>query len=515
MFWGSDIIAEDILPPQLFDTGPEAPQLVPSTPTHCLEAPPISNFSQFSSRLPTLDDDDDVLQGGNSPEEDVSGTNAVPWDVTKIEYERLGLEVQSYAHVLPPGCSLPSRNTLTRHLEKYLVCAHEFLPFIHVATFSVNEKDVELLLAAAVVGALYRFECSDSYNLYFMAKAILMEKIRQRELQVASSMLSGQKLPEKGNDLGEMQTFILLISFASWANEKVVPDALSMGSRLGTMLKGAGISKADEMPQNIGWVAWVTIEERRRTLLSAYVLFNLQSIAFNAPLLIVNQDLGLCLPGYADQWKAKNATEWNQTTRQVERSFQGTLRNLLDGVKIPADASISSFANYLLIHGLLQLMCIERHYGSTGLIRPENFKSYETALRIWQESWELTGESSLDPLSPKGPFGLTAAALLRLAYICLNTNLRPGSVLSNDVGYVSRRISCHPARLPHVDRAILHAAHALSLPVRLGVAFMALNKTAIWTIEHSLSSLECAFLLKDWLEMIAEATQSQPHGTKG
>lgn len=245
------------------------------------------------------------------------------------------------------------------------------------------------------------------------------------------------------------------------------------------------------------------------------MLFNLQSIAFNTPLLILNQDIGLCLPGYADQWKAKNATEWSHTTCQVERSFQGTLRNLLNGAEIAADASISSFANYLLIHGLLQLMCIERHFGSTGLIRQENHKSFETALRLWQKSWELTGESSLDPLSPKGPFGLTATALLRLAYICLNTNLRPGSVLSNDVESVSRRISCRPARSPHVDRAILHAAHALSVPVRLGVAFMALNKTAIWTIEHSLSSLECAFLLKDWLEMIAEIARSQSQGTEG
>lgn len=166
-------------------------------------------------------------------------------------YERLHFEVQSYTHVLPPGCLLPSRNTLTRHLEKYLVCAQEFLPFIHVATFSADQKDVELLLAAAVVGALYRFEYSDSYKLYFMAKAILMEKIRQGELQLASSILSGQAMPERRNDLGTTQTFILLTPLAPWADKKVVPDALSMGSHLATMLKGTGLSKPDEYRMGI------------------------------------------------------------------------------------------------------------------------------------------------------------------------------------------------------------------------------------------------------------------------
>jgi hypothetical protein len=173
---------------------------------------------------------------------------------------------------------------------------------------------------------------------------------------------------------------------------------------------------------------------------------------------------------------------------------------------------VSSFSNYLLIHGLLQQIYIDRH-GSTGSLRSATVKSFETALCAWQLSWELTDESTLDPLSGKGPLGLSATALFRLAYIRLNTNLGPcRGLLSRDLQYITGKRSISN-RSPHGDKVILHAAHALSIPVRLGIAFMASGKTPIWGIEHSLCSLECALLLKDWLEMISTTVRSC--GTEG
>lgn len=63
-------MAQDDLPASLFDTGSETRQLVQSMPTTFIETPPVSNFSRFSSRLPTLSDDDDVVQGDEQAEED-------------------------------------------------------------------------------------------------------------------------------------------------------------------------------------------------------------------------------------------------------------------------------------------------------------------------------------------------------------------------------------------------------------------------------------------------------------
>lgn len=225
--------------------------------------------------------------------EGIIGADVEPWFITESDYATFCIEVQHYSAVLLTGYSLPSRNNLIRYFEKYLRCIQEFLPFIHIATFSIETKAVELLLAMASLGSLYLFEHPKHYELYFMAKAILMEKIRREGLQMATGLVSGQWHPtlNKKESLERMQTFNLLISFASWADHKILQDALSMSGQLAVLVRRYGISEADEIPQGVDWLSWVAVEERRRTLLAAYVLFNLHSIAYGTPPLILNQKL--------------------------------------------------------------------------------------------------------------------------------------------------------------------------------------------------------------------------------
>lgn len=474
----------------------------------------ISSFSHFSSSLPSLNDTGDDLEVAD-PAEAIIGANSAPsWFVGESVYERIRLGVQCYSDIIPPQCILPSRNNLSRYLEKYLGCVQEFLPFLHPATFSIEHQDVELILAMAAIGSLYTYEHPKAYELYFMAKGILLEKTRREDLQLTSELLSRQShsTPTGRNDLDKIRVIIMLISFASWADKNVWPDALSMASTLAMLVRKAGIAEWDQISPNIDWISWVTSEERRRTFFAAYVLLNMHSIAFGIPPLILTHEVGMFLPSHADAWKAKNTTEWHQATLQVEYQFQEALHSLFDGSRISKDASVSSFSNFILIHGLLQQIYIDRH-GSTGLQGSEVINSFERALRNWQLSWEQTSESTLDPQTPKGPFGLSAAALLRLAYLRLNSDLCPcQDFVSGDFQRITKR-SSSLNRSPHVDKAVLHATHALSVPVRLGVEFMASNQTAIWTIEHSLCSLECALLLRDWLEMISTIVGS--HGTEG
>ncbi|CAG8894275.1 unnamed protein product [Penicillium egyptiacum] len=63
-------------------------------------------------------------------------------------------------------------------------------------------------------------------------------------------------------------------------------------------------------------------------------------------------------------------------------------------------------------------------------------------------------------------------------------------------------------RYPHLDRAVLQCIHALSVPVRLGIPSIARTQTLNWSIQHSLCSLECAFLLNHWLQVIAQGIES-------
>lgn len=56
---------------------------------------------------------------------------------------------------------------------------------------------------------------------------------------------------------------------------------------------------------------------------------------------------------------------------------------------------------------------------------------------------------------------------------------------------------------PHLLPAILHAAHALSIPVRLGVNYVARSHAFVWSIQHSLCGVEFAVFLSRWLYCIS------------
>lgn len=519
--WDPNFSTQDILPDTLFDFNLPLEGSLPASIT-----PYDSCFNLFASRLPAFsdsEDDTEVEVEDESESESEWGTtvddlaesvgsesvDTTPWFITVPGYKKLCDEVQSYLNVIPMGCSVPSVDTLMRYLETYLQCTQKFLPFIHPATFSAEKTDIELVLAAAAAGAQQRYDLPKAYELYFIAKVIVLEKLRLESLQVTSDLLSGQNgsTRSRTDNLRMIQTFILLINFASWADRRILSDAATLTSQLAKLVRENGLSASDEMPRDISWLSWVSAEEKRRTLFAAYVLFNLHTIAFGIPPLIMYHEIGLFLPGYVEQWEAKNAAQWRQAPRRVERRFQECLRCLYDGTGIPKKARLSSFSNYLLIHGLLQQIYVNRK-GSTRPLEPKTIDSFEKALGAWQISWERSDECSLDPSSPKGPFGLSSTALLRLAYIRLNSDFNLCRRLLTGDAQCILNIGSGLTRSPHTDKAILHASHALSIPVCLGVSYVASNQTAIWTIEHSLCSLECAISLKNWLEIISEAVKT-------
>ncbi|RYP74433.1 hypothetical protein DL769_004010 [Monosporascus sp. CRB-8-3] len=504
-FLDFDLMAQDMLSNNLFDAFDVNFPIIHAPSSNAL--PRMNSIGRFSSRLPPVQDD-----GINLTDEDRSDTPGAenpPWSITERDYDRLRLATQEFSSALPLECSLPPRDMLMGQLEAYLRCARGSLPFIHTPTFSVGEKDVELLLAIAAIGSLYRLQRTKAYELYFIAKAMLSEKVRRDSLKEVHVLLSGASHSTPGSTKGleRIQTLILLIIFASWTDKSLSSDALTMGSQLAYLVREQGISEPDETPDDIDWLSWVTTQERRRTLLAAYAQLNLLTVVFDISPLILNHEVRVCLPSCAEPWKAENSAQWRALSRQPEREFGGSLRSLFDGVMFPRESGVSSFANYILIHGVLQQLWATR-LGSIGLLPPDCTKSFETALRTWQLSWELTSESTLDPLSPNGPLGLSATALLRLAYIRLAAEPGLGRALLLRDLQCARGIHLNLQRSPLVDKAATHAVHALSIPARLGIGLVAQTKLPIWGIEHSVSSLECALLLKDWLGMISETVRS-------
>lgn len=124
------------------------------------------------------------------------------------------------------------------------------------------------------------------------------------------------------------------------------------------------------------------------------------------------------------------------------------------------------------------------------------------ALRSWTSVWQQAPESSLDPHNENGPIPFTSSSLLGLAYVRLSLNLGPYRRLDTRDPYCIAAAlygSPRPQRSYRLTPALIYSAHALSIPVRLGIDHVARSQAFFWSVRHSLASLECAVLLSKWL----------------
>ncbi|KAL6406126.1 hypothetical protein AUP68_10689 [Ilyonectria robusta] len=503
-----------------------------------------------ASRLPSLEPTQfpNTEPGSGYQSFTVAAHHAVicPWRISLDEYQKLAQEISTYNNIIPPSFVFPSRQTLSRYLEGYFRGFHAHMPFLHTASLSVESLGLELTLALAAVGALYRFEHAKGFELYRVAKALINWKLDQTDEEAFSRLTStspgyagfanphkrpgvfGSQTSHSPQDVPSpvvsqgrkglrlLQGLTVLMALTSWGDRALVRDGLAMSGQVRMLVREFGISSEETHPSETCWDTWVLREERRRTLFVAYILFNLQSVAFNVPPMVSNQEVRINLPASASEWQAPTAEIWKHTTAAEslkKRPFQKVLDQLLSGAAIHHEGAISAFGNYTLIHGLLQQIFFVRNAtsclpDSTRSLSMDVVKNMEASLRAWQESWEATHESTLDPSSPKGPLGFNSTALLRLVYIRLNANTGPGRQLVTrhpmDIAQAFTNAQVHVCnRSPHLDRAVLQCIHALSIPVRVGIAFVARTQTLNWSIQHSLCNLECAFLLTHWLRALA------------
>jgi hypothetical protein len=575
--WDWDRGADDFLPTTFFDTGhplsdlwrtdtlhssnvtipTSDPRTCSISAQHMLVSEHAMTLRPLCERLPPVEPDFELSNNERLPIQEVGSGHSTevqqpvspssPWNISVQAYALICNGLDPYRPILPSNFSIPSRRTLSRFFEAYFQEFHQHHPFLHIPTTVTSLLAPELILAIAAVGAFYRFEGAKGYILFIASKAIIMQHITVQHHpydsrhstnapQSSASILSkrsntapqfsgsGRPQPdtsipwfEARAKLQTMQALIIIMELASWSDNPMSREALGIASQLTILVREGGISIEDEIPEGTEWLEWIRREERRRTLFVAYVLFNMQSIAFNVPPMILNQDVRLCLPHCGSEWEATSSTQFMHLRHVYghdERSFRGALEQILHGRNVHSIGPLSAFGNHVLIVGLVQQIFLERHVlrsvSSTIIsLTPDSLKVYESAFQSWQLSWEATQESSLDPSSPKGPLGFDAAAMLRLAYIRLNANMGPiRDLMSKDPQCIAREFVCEDTlrlmRSPHLDRAILQCIHALSIPVRIGIPFVARSLALKRSIQHALCNLECAYLLSRWLGTVAE-----------
>jgi len=510
-----------------------------------------ASFSRFGSRLPSLQPEEKSAHSFQRPLR-ARGLS----DISVQERDNMAQKISHFSSALSPNFQLPSRLALSRYVAAYVNGFHEHLPFLHIPSISVDHCSVELILAMAAVGAQYCFEGEKGIELFNASQAIAAQRIRRRDARLiainqgsenedfgagrepvqmssmggANDMQSPDQQPrfgplglpsdsidlpfmEKEDLVQTAQALLLLMAMATWAKHKeILREALAIQSVLATLVRDDGLRTMPPEGEPT-WEEWIRYETTKRTKLIIYCFFNLHSIVYNIPPLILNPEVKLKLPCSAREFRADTAARWQEARSRAlpETGFQEGLERLFSRSGRDVTEQNASLGNYILIHALIQHIFFIRQSaryrmnGDSDLMS-EDVQSLEQALRNWQMGWSRNPESSLDPMDPNGPVAFNSTALLRLAYIRLNVDTGPGRALdTRDPFQIANAFRESPAikRTPKLVRAVLHSAHALSIPIKIGIRLVAATQTFIWSIQHSLCSLECAFLLSKWLEALS------------
>ena len=520
--------------PNSYDTGAGA---IRGVSENEMQAEDHTSFSRFGSRLPSLQPEPEPIS--ESPQH---GRPQAFWNFSMEDRQCLLDKLTLFQAVISEEFQLPSRHAMSRYTAGYVSGFHDHLPFIHIPTISVKGSAPELVLAIAAIGCQYCFESPKGVEIFKVAKAIAVEQIRRRERELSQCRASRQNCRPSGagfiapetpstqdadslqtreDSIQTLQALLLLLAMATWGDhEALFREALSIQSTLATLIRHEGLL-AYEAPADSSWGDWIRYEGAKRTKFVVFCFFNFHCIIYNTAPSILSAELNMNLPCWESEWRAATASAWEILHRESrpEPSFQACFLRLFPQPDTSFTVgAYSSLGSYILVHALIQHIFLVRQVmhcrpGSDGSLPSSEVSILEQALKRWQNGWEHNPESSLDPHDPHGPVAFNSTALLRMAYIRLSVDIGPVRALdTQDPILIARAIYRSPPikRSRKLTRAALHAAHALSIPIKLGVNLVARNQIFTWSIQHSLCSLECAFILSKWLEAVSCSTLQPP-----
>ncbi|KAK4676949.1 hypothetical protein QC764_409590 [Podospora pseudoanserina] len=512
---------------------------------------PSKPASAFPSRFPSLQPDARDPNDGSRMHED--GMQAPNWRIAGANHIAVKNRLDEFSSVLPNDFVFPSRHTLNRFLDGYISGFHEHLPFLHLPSLAPIDLAPELLLAVLAVGAQYRFETNRGHALWYAAKAVALEQIRRRHSHEVHGLLptpaaysphSTRPSPSSGfrhsfpsvhqdrpmtqethrepyspntphARLETIQAILLLFSVGLWGPKAILQEALGLQSQLAVLVREEGLV-AESNQQTVDHETWVRHESATRTKLVAFCFFNLCSIAYNTPPMLLTSDVHLFLPSPSRLWRAETSWQWQearQTCQFVDITLQDAFMRLLNRSSQVPPPPLTSLGNYVLIHALIQHIFLLKQTSFTSLspydfrrgMKPEDVEDVTHALRVWQtgveqhrqiRTNESGGPASADNFSG-GPVAFNSAALLRLAYIRLYTDLSPSrSLETRDHVLIASAFSDAPllVRNKRLNGAVVPAVHALAHLVKVGVNYVARTKSLEW-----MCNLECAILLSKWL----------------
>ncbi|KAF7595818.1 hypothetical protein BBP40_004630 [Aspergillus hancockii] len=447
--------------------------------------------------------------------------------ITEAQRAHLLQSLTPFQHLLP-GFTLPSRDSLTRFLNAYFDRVYPHFPFMHGPSFAPEKHPLESILAMTASGAQYRYEHRKGHLLFYASKTVFQERQRQKEAALANCQLVTPPPMTMDPDpyspsptiVDDIRCLLNLAIYATWQQDTgIVKGVCDLQSLLVRLLRESGMVE-ENIPDSdkLDWQTWLQLELDRRVKLFAFAFLNLQSIAYNLPPILLSHEVNLRLPCTCEEWRAVDEANWREARRRISREqslFQDALAFLIKSKDAPNSIKPipSPSSSIILLHGLLHRILLSRQASMSGIVPSDQMDIFENALRRWTSTWQLAPESSLDPLNPNGPIPFTSTALLGLAYTRLQLDLGPCRALtSRDPRKIASTLfnSAPLVRNRRLLPALLHATHALSIPVKLGLEYVSRSQAFVWSNQHALCGLEFAVLLSKWLHAVGQSRQRQP-----
>lgn len=358
--------------------------------------------------------------------------------------------------------------------------------------------------------------------------------------------------------LETIQALLLLFSVGLWGASAILLDAMSLQSHLAILIRNESLTM--DLNQTNDWETWVRNEGSIRTKLIAYCYFNLCSIAYNQPPVLVTSEINMPLPSPSRLWRAENSWQWREARQSVPHMdipFQDALTRLLSRPNGGTLNMLSTLSNYVMIHALIQHIYLLKQTSFSAPnnafitsatydrgLKEQDVDQISQALRAWQMGFEehrmritQSAQQMGSDNIPGGPVAFDATALSRLAHIRLHTDLVPARALESRDPYKVADVFNSMPLLPRgqrLNKAILQAVHALSMLVKAGINYIARTKSPEWSMQHSceyfdinsshlrqpviilgsltifaVCNLECAVLLAKWLITLSSLSPTQ------
>ncbi|KAK1460311.1 regulatory protein [Colletotrichum melonis] len=377
------------------------------------------------------------------------------------------------------------------------------------------------------VGAQLRYETRNASALYRAGRAIILHRLESGELAIQPGGLCGISRPSNSlilageeayisaaaSRLDTMKAILLLATYSTWQEDScIVRESLEYPGLLARCLRESGlVNDASHTDEDLDWYSWARAESDRRAKLAAFCFLNLQTLVFNVPPVILANEIDLWLPVTCDEWMAPSAALWLEARSKspalvrFQEAFVNLVQPRMEECPVP-----SPFGNFVMIHAILQRLIVAKQLSldpaSPGYA-PEEVAKFESSLHRWRDQWCKAPESVLDVRHTKGSLSWTATSLLGLAHVRLHfASRRPQEVCSGNPKTIAGNAwdARPPERGPQLVYALLHAVHALNIPVQLGIDYLASCQAFFWSLQHCFCSFEAAVFLSKWLYMLAE-----------